>query len=275
MSLILDALNRSEAERRGAGEVPGLATEHFVGGDVDGTGRFSMSSTLPWIVLAFVITAAVSVWVLLADRESSEAPPSVAKTDSAVDSANTVVSIQREDPAAIVMPAAAATAAVARPDPVPAIASPAPIQSAAADDEVSGDVAALYEQPAVVEVVPTVTATADPPVSQVGAERVDMEKILAQAQSEIEDASLQAHPAPFLADLSQQRKDQIPSIMYSVHNYSGRPGESTVVLNGRSTGEGVGLSGGIKVVEILPDSTVLEFQGEQFRLRALNSWVNL
>ena len=273
MSLILDALNRSEAERRGAGEVPGLATEHFVGGDVDGTGRFSMSSTLPWIVLAFVITAAVSVWVLLADRESSEAPPSVAKTDSAVDSANTVVSIQREDPAAIVRPAA--TAAVARPDPVPAIASPAPIQSAAADDEVSGDVAALYEQPAVVEVVPTVTATADPPVSQVGAERVDMEKILAQAQSEIEDASLQAHPAPFLADLSQQRKDQIPSIMYSVHNYSGRPGESTVVLNGRSTREGVGLSGGIKVVEILPDSTVLEFQGEQFRLRALNSWVNL
>jgi general secretion pathway protein B len=271
MSLILDALNRSEAERQGAGEVPGLATEHFVGGDVDGRGRFSMFSTLPWMVLALVLAAAVIAWVLLADRESSEAPQSVVKIDSAADSGNSVVSIQREDPAVKVIPATT----VASPEPLPAIASPTTSQSAAADDEVSGDVAALYEQPSVAEVAPGVTATADSPASQAGAERVDMERILAQAQSEVEDASLQAHPAPFLADLSQQRKDQIPSIMYSVHNYSGRPGESTVVLNGRSTREGVGLSGGIKVVEILPDSTVLEFQGEQFRLRALNSWVNL
>ncbi|MEH6516171.1 MAG: general secretion pathway protein GspB [Halioglobus sp.] len=271
MSLILDALNRSEAERRGAGEVPGLATEHFVGGDVDSTGRFSMSSALPWIVLVFVLTAAVIAWVLLADRKSSAALPSVPMTSSAEDSANRVGSAQREVPAVIVVPAAS----VVSPDPPPAVTSPTTIKSAA-DDQVSGDVAALYEQPAIAEVVPdVVTATANAPANQTGADRVDMEKILAQAQSEIEDASLQAHPAPFLADLSQQRKDQIPSIMYSGHNYSGRPGESTVVLNGRSTRAGVGVSGGIKVVEILPDSTVLEFQGEQFRLRALNSWINL
>ena len=271
MSLILDALNRSEAERRGAGEVPGLATEHFVDGGVRGTGGFSLSSIFPWIALAFVLTAALIAWVLLADKESSEAPPSVAKTGSVADSANSVVVIQSEDPAAIVRPAAA----VARPDPMRAVATSASIQSAAADDEVSVDVAALYEQPAVAEVAPGVAVTADSPASQALAESVDIEKILAQAQSEVENASLQEHPAPFLADLSQQRKDQIPSIMYSVHNYSGRPGESNVVLNGKSTREGVGVSGGIKVVEILPDSTVLEFNGEQFRLRALNSWINL
>ncbi|MFT6956266.1 MAG: general secretion pathway protein B [Halieaceae bacterium] len=271
MSLILDALNRSEAERRGGGAVPGLATEHFVGGNIDATGRFSMFSTLPWIVLVLVVAAAVIAWVLLADRGSHEAPLSSAHTNLAEGKANSVVSVQRGKPAEIVRPATS----VASPDSLPAITSPAAIRSAAVDDEAASDVAALYGQPAGAEVGSGVTAGADPPAKQTDAESVDMEKILAQAQSEIEDASLQAHPAPFLAGLSQQRKDQIPTIMYSVHNYSGRPSESTVVLNGRSTREGVGLSGGIKVVEILPDSVVLEFQGEQFRLRALNSWVNL
>jgi type II secretory pathway component PulC len=32
---------------------------------------------------------------------------------------------------------------------------------------------------------------------------------------------------------------------------------------------------GVKIEEILPDSVVLSYQGTQFRLRALNSWVNL
>jgi hypothetical protein len=32
---------------------------------------------------------------------------------------------------------------------------------------------------------------------------------------------------------------------------------------------------GMKIEEILPDSVVLNYQGTQFRLRALNSWVNL
>ena len=284
MSLILDALNRSETERRGSGEVPGLATEHFVGSDVrDGSG-FSLRQALPWIALVLAATAVA--WVLMAGRETSESPPPVVNVTPIAVTKSSGNSIRKEGQVPVV--AAAATATAPQSAQRPAVVSPPAIQQAAVDDDIAGDVSALYDQPGDAE---SETASAEAlggaergqkgpsatntPATQLSSEPVDIEKILAQAQSEVEDSNLQEHPAPFLADLSQQRKDQIPSIMYSVHNYSGRAGESTVVLNGRSIGEGVGLSGGIKVLEILPDSTVLEFQGEQFRLRALNSWVNL
>ena len=62
--------------------------------------------------------------------------------------------------------------------------------------------------------------------------------------------------------------------MYLRHDYSGDPARSSVHINGKTLRAG-GSVGGVKVVEILPDSVVLEYKGSRFRLRALNSWVNL
>ena len=98
---------------------------------------------------------------------------------------------------------------------------------------------------------------------------------MSQAQDELENAQLDEHPAPFLASLSQQSKDRIPTIFYERHDYSGRPGQSSVVLSGKSIKAGGRTSSGVRVDEILPDSVVLTYKGTQFRLRALNSWVNL
>jgi len=63
-------------------------------------------------------------------------------------------------------------------------------------------------------------------------------------------------------------------LMYLQHDYSGDSARSTVIINGKTLRAG-GSVGGLKVEEILPDSVVLEFKGTRFRLRALNSWVNL
>ena len=79
---------------------------------------------------------------------------------------------------------------------------------------------------------------------------------------------------PFLSAQSQQTKDAIPTIMYLRHDYSGNPASASVVLNGKTLRQG-GSVNGVRVEEILPDSVVLEYQGTRFRLRALNSWVNL
>jgi hypothetical protein len=46
-------------------------------------------------------------------------------------------------------------------------------------------------------------------------------------------------------------------------------------MNGNTVKAGGSVVPGMKVEEILPDSVVLNYQGTQFRLRALNSWVNL
>mgnify|MGYP003845772661 FL=1 len=50
---------------------------------------------------------------------------------------------------------------------------------------------------------------------------------------------------------------------------------SSVTLNGKAVKLGGSPLAGLKVDEILPDSVILTYRGTQFRLRALNSWVNL
>jgi general secretion pathway protein B len=104
---------------------------------------------------------------------------------------------------------------------------------------------------------------------------VDIDQILQQAREEIENASLDDHAVPFLADLSQQTKDAIPTLYYQRHDYSSDVNISSIVLNGTPLKVGGSPEPGMKVEEILPDSVVLNYQGTQFRLRALNSWINL
>lgn len=104
---------------------------------------------------------------------------------------------------------------------------------------------------------------------------VDIDQILQQAREEIENASLDDHAVPFLADLSQQTKDGIPTLYYQRHDYSSDVNISSIVLNGTPLKVGGSPEPGMKVEEILPDSVVLSYQGMQFRLRALNSWINL
>ncbi|GAB5450362.1 MAG: hypothetical protein Hals2KO_06900 [Halioglobus sp.] len=104
-------------------------------------------------------------------------------------------------------------------------------------------------------------------------EPIDVEKVLQQARASAADARLVEHPVPFLATLSQQAKDEIPTVFYQRHDYSER--SPSVVLNGKTLRVGGAPAAGMKVREILPDSVILEHRGVKFRLRALNSWVNL
>ncbi len=299
MSLILDALNRSESERRGEGDVPGLATEHFIGSEANsGTMKLRRWAL---ILVAVVVAVAASWWILMPSAQTpdavavpavskpevpipdvliSEAPKTAAPETGQFSPGGVPIS---DDSLNTAQPASVVTT------PVQEIRDPRP----GPDPDAAADVAALYanagasveetEAMSAPEVTLSVaeqeqaTVEETPVQQQAGprGETIDIEQVLSQAQSELANARLQEHPAPFLDDLSQQRKDQIPTIMYSVHDYSGKSGESSVVLNGQTAREGTGIGGGITVVEILPDSAVLKHQGQQFRLRALNSWVNL
>jgi general secretion pathway protein B len=115
------------------------------------------------------------------------------------------------------------------------------------------------------------------PVSQseeVAEQPVDIAEILSRAEQELGRPPLAEHPAPFLANLSQQTKDAIPTLMYKRHDYAGAGG-SSVMINGKTIGTGASVAPGVRVDEILPSSVILSHQGTQFRLRALNSWINL
>jgi hypothetical protein len=110
---------------------------------------------------------------------------------------------------------------------------------------------------------------------QSASQNIDVDRILRMAQEEAQNAGLRDHPVPFLIDLSQQVKDSIPTVYYLRHDYSSDSSQSSVVLNSKTLKVGGSPSSGMKIEEILPDSVVLNYQGTQFRLRALNSWVNL
>ena len=105
-------------------------------------------------------------------------------------------------------------------------------------------------------------------------EPVDIEQMVLLAQEDLKNDRLSKNATPFLATMSQQTKDIVPTLLYSQHDYSGDPAHSSVALNGKTLKTGASVKG-VKVEEILPDSVVLSYQGIRFRLRALNSWVNL
>lgn len=305
MSLILDALNRSRHDDRQVPEkAPGLDSPHFREPPEAAGNR--------WLVLlavALCIALGVIAWLLLARPPAGSLPKTpvpaagrVATSGAGVATAprpEPVVAVDRElppeaAPAVTVAPPAETSAAttVAPASPVPLAAEP-PGSDATADEPAATvstepaapaaavqdeEVAALYRQPAapapVAQPEPTGETAATPPPGR--EERpIDIEAMVAQAQAEMANRGLQDNPVPLLASLSQQFKDRVPSIMYLRHDYSGTPGKSTVVLNSKSLAPGGSLPGGVKVEEILPDSVILSYQGTRFRLRALNSWVNL
>lgn len=102
---------------------------------------------------------------------------------------------------------------------------------------------------------------------------IDIEEVVRRAQRAIGEIPLIPHGTPLLESLSQQQKDRIPTVLYSVHDWAS-DGGSSVVLNGQRLTVGQRHQG-FAVTEILEDSVILSWGGVDFRLRALNSWVNL
>ena len=102
---------------------------------------------------------------------------------------------------------------------------------------------------------------------------LDIAAVVKRVQAELGKPALLSHATPLLENLSQQTKNAIPSVMYTVHDWQ-PAGRSRVTLNGSALSEGQQLNG-FKVDEILTDSVILSYRGTKFRLRALNSWVNL
>ena len=302
MSLILDALNRSHEE---TDEVPTIGTRH------DYAARHPGSRLLLAVVLALAAALVMIGW-LLWDREQ-EAPPEAisqpAPAKMAIE-ARGVTSAPEPEPVQQLAPEPVAASEKSLAEPVKAesvIAEPVIAETAAEPEpepkyqaqqptSANDDVNALYAEkspdgsggarsvseslPAAPKSVNTQEpvseeAPAVPAAESVAEQALDIEQMLKHAEDELQNAQLEEHSAPFVNNLSQQTKDAIPSVYYERHEYSGRPGQSRVVLNGKELKVGGSAASGVKVEEILPDSVVLNYRGTQFRLRALNSWVNL
>lgn len=125
------------------------------------------------------------------------------------------------------------------------------------------------DAPGLTDPAPATSSSSSPSI----APPIDLVAAIERAAREVGEPSLVPHPTVLLENLSQQQKDQIPTIVYTEHIYA--EGAAPVVeLNGQRLRPGQ-RTGAVTVEDILVDSVILRVNGVSFRLRALNTWVNL
>jgi hypothetical protein len=144
---------------------------------------------------------------------------------------------------------------------------------------IDNSVAALYGTSPTATARPT--EVPDPVSAQTTpATALDVEALARAAQKALNERApaeplVTEHSIPLIVDLNQNTKDAIPSLFFSSHRWTSQPSDREVVINNKTWREGDLVKPGLRLKEILKDSIVLDYRGTEFRLRSLNSWVNL
>jgi len=299
MSMILDAIKRSKESETITDGVPSVDTEHYIPSE--------SNSRLPWIIAAVSVGLLLTVllWQAFAPDETEKAamsgdqqsaPDEVRNETSTAPSSTPAAAEPASEPGgtapsiASAVSTAAPTVAAATADEPPSVDVRIPDKRAesvvaelpARTVTTSGDderLSALYaamnqeESPAQTEPELADSEVEVRDVTESEEPRIDFVEILERAQREMGSTPLVESSVPMLDSLSQQTKDQIPSLIYNDHDYQ-ELGESSVLMNGQTVRENQRV-GPFVLVEILPDSAILRWRDVEFRLRARNSWINL
>jgi general secretion pathway protein B len=259
MSLILDALRKSEAERR-RGRMPDLHAE--LPPIVHATAQ--RKRAWPWwfVGLAVAVAAAALAWSQWASRSPSVSAP-------AFDGAGQAVA------------AVAASARPASPSPTPAPALNAPASEPAATAK-----RMHATEPAAVPDAPSTAATDAPaPVIDIPAPTSASPAPAARYEPAIANAAMPAPPAPLpapettaplpvppnasgavrLADLSPGEREQLPTLKISMHMWGPTPAQRFAIIDGARVGQGDRVGEAV-VEEILSDGVVLSWHGRRLSL---------
>ncbi len=83
--------------------------------------------------------------------------------------------------------------------------------------------------------------------------------------------SLDRAAIPDISDLPFDFQQQIPDMEYSTHIYV-KDGGSFIIVNGKSLSEGMNVVRSVRLLQIVSDGIVLEFNGRRFFLAAMTNW---
>jgi general secretion pathway protein B len=233
MSLILDALRKSEAERR-RGQAPDLFTPLATrGAPVD----------KPRIALLAIGIAAILVTSVIVFWPWSTKPPQVPENDSA-----TTENLPSVDSAPAIA-TSPITPAPAEPPRAAAVAPSAPVIRKPVEPK------PMATSPAI-----DMAATAQKPPAQ-----VETDSIASTAAAPSSDASDSEPSLPSLATLDSKARAALPPLQLSMHVWNEDPTRRFAIIDGQRLGEGGKLAGAV-VAEIRRDGVVLEIDGRQFLL---------
>jgi general secretion pathway protein B len=275
MSLILDALNRAEHERKNQNAVPDLNTLHRPQ-ELNATPN--TRRTLWWVMGVVLVLIAIIIALVVLLRQEPEVQLSATKTAPAQQSP------VAPSPAPVVVQAvpsaesatASATTAIPVVETAPKVVAP------------NADVNQLY---AAEDVEPTVTT--DTGVNELyaaeaataAASETIVDPFNPSGDAAVATASIQEQAPPRTFDsiknipdfnaLPWNMRQQIPTISYARHNYLAN-GVSSVVINNQTSGVGNIIGTGQFIVqEIFVDGVILKHGNAVFKMRALNGWINM
>ncbi|ARN73965.1 general secretion pathway protein GspB [Oceanicoccus sagamiensis] len=245
MSLILDALNRADQERAEENHTPNLHASH-------GPAPETSSPLRRWIIEGVIIVLALAAFGYSQWTDETVTPVTpVVEAEPAQ-----AITVEKPVPAP---PAPAPVAAAPKPKPVvETTVAKKPVEKPASNTSI----ASLYQQPAATTpMVKEPVVTAAPVVEPVMEAPVDNTQFILKQ-------------IPLITERSSRFQRGVPTLNYEVHVHSADDGAGFVKLNGRIARVGAQVAPGLRLIAILDDSIVLDLNGTQFRLPALNSWVN-
>ena len=283
MSLILDALNRADNERKNQDAVPGLNTVHVSPAIVVNEKPAQKQSLYAAITIAVVAMAGSIYW--LSSKPGDKNGEVVAKSEvKAVNQAAPNVGSKTDESDEST---SAAQNEVAEVQSAPSLA-----KEQAGESIIANKPAPIVEQLYVTQTAQPAPADAQVNELYAAGEPTESESVKdpfpAQAAypTRITGAPIARMEAPARTfasitnvqdfnELPWNTKQQIPTISYQRHNFLAG-GISSVVINGQTLGEGnIAASSQLIVQEIFEDGVILKKGNVIFKLRALNGWINM
>lgn len=256
MSLLLDALNKADRERKRNEAMPGINSNHEQVKDDPAHKKIILISLV--LVAGFALLLASIYW--LGQRSVTSATTREADNTSASTTRSSPVTQSTEPKNAnssVSQKVAGEQSKIASEN----------ISTATEIDTSDENVASLYQQniPAQTNATLTINSNIDAPINQAPA---------ASEQATLAPTSItQFANLPDLHDLPSQVLEKIPSLNYSEHNYNSNGG--SVKINGSVHHANDQLGAGLVIDKILEDGMILHIDNYAFKMRALNSWVNM
>lgn len=272
MSLILEALKKSEAERR-LGQLPGLLDS----AQPLRPRRSRRGGRLAVIAALLLIAAGAAFWggqqFADAERQSADAASGVQATTegapapAAAEARATPAQTRAEDaPSEMEADADRSTADPVTPAPrVDNTMSRLPQDPgfASVERESLPQLAVPLPAPAPRPEAPAHAPS--PPVSAAAAPVAAPSAVPPPAADRADPPATQALP-PLLATLGHERRGQLPPLKVSMHVYTEDPSTRVVIIDGRRLREGDPIDGALRLREILREGSVLELDGEAYLL---------
>lgn len=256
MSYILDALQRAALEReRAKGNVPGLQTRSIAA--TTATRRDSAVIRYRWPLLALFVALVMTAASIILWRASPVSPPrALSAPEAPLDSAPPVAP-------GVTQPAAPAAITSL---PAPAVASPPVVSEPSRLNPPS-------PLPATVSPTFSTAPTTSPP----SAPSTPVVKAPAEAQQSVSALEPRPQPSasapqtpkatlPFLKDLPDALRTQMPPLSISGVVYSDNPAQRLLLINGLVLTQGSRVAEDLVLDEIHPRSSDLTFKGTRFKL---------